>query len=132
MTIRFLGEEPMIMSQLGINKFVSILLLSATIFAPGISLTASKAIAQSKSSTFTMSNGSKQVITEFYASPPSTSDWEEDILGTDVLSPGESVNITINDGRRDCLYDFRVVYEDGHEVIVTKQEVCDGSEYTFE
>lgn len=122
----------MIIRRLGINKSVSMLLLSVTMFAPGINLIASKAIAETEAVTFKMTNGSDQVITHFYASPPTTSDWEDDILGVGVLSPGESVNITINDSREDCFYDFRAVYEDGSESIATKQQVCDGSEYVFE
>ncbi|MGL5061224.1 MAG: hypothetical protein ACRC62_14725, partial [Microcoleus sp.] len=66
------------------------------------------------------------------ASPPSVNDWEEDILGRDVLLSGESATITIQDGREDCLYDFKGVLgpsDDGSvgrgELIESGVNVCD-------
>ncbi|WP_148292358.1 MULTISPECIES: hypothetical protein [Planktothrix] len=118
-------------NQLGNKKSITMMLMAMALFVPGIGLIPSKAIAETEAVTFTMTNDSGQVITHFYASPPTTSDWEDDILGVDVLAPGDSVDITINDGQEDCFYDFRAVYEDGSEVVATKQEVCDGAEYIF-
>lgn len=119
-------------SQFGKNKFLSMLLLATAVFGPGISLISSKAIAQTGAVTIKLINGTDKVMTEFYASPPSTSDWENDILGADVLNPGESVTININDGRRDCFYDFRAVFQDGTESINNAEKVCGGQEYTYE
>ena len=118
--------------QLGKNKCLSILLLATTILVPGISLTNSKAIAQSGAVTFKLINGTDKVMTEFYASPPSTSDWEDDILGVDVLNPGDSITIKIDDGREDCNYDFRAVFEDGTESVDTGEKICSGEEYTYQ
>ncbi|MDX2099534.1 MAG: hypothetical protein SFW36_17280 [Leptolyngbyaceae cyanobacterium bins.59] len=92
--------------------------------------------AGSKAVSFTLINSTSRVLEEFYASPPSTDDWEEDILGVDVLNPGESVTITIDDGRKDCLYDFKGVLGSGKgvgrgELIQTKVEVCDGGTYEY-
>ena len=84
--------------------------------------------------TFHLNNGTDFVMMEFYASPPSEDDWEEDILGADVLEPGETVEITINDGRDDCLYDFLAVFSDGEdsvELMHEEVEVCDGESYTY-
>jgi hypothetical protein len=86
--------------------------------------------------TFTLINSTSRVLEEFYASPPSTNDWEEDILGVDVLNPGESVEITIDDGRSDCLYDFKGVLGPGDGVgrgalIQSSVEVCNGGSYEY-
>jgi hypothetical protein len=81
--------------------------------------------------TFTLTNGTDEVIMEFYASPPGVEEWEEDILGEDVLEPGESVEITIADGRDDCEYDFLAVFEDESELEHDSVAVCDGEEYVY-
>lgn len=86
--------------------------------------------------TFTLVNGTDVTLMEFYASPPSTEEWEEDILGEEVLEPGERVQITIADGRDDCDYDFLGVFEDeyGNEEELVHEEVavCDGETYVYE
>ena len=45
---------------------------------------------------FTLVNRTGVEIHKVYASPHSSDDWEEDILGDDTLSDGESVNITFS------------------------------------
>lgn len=92
--------------------------------------------ANTEAATFTLVNSTSRVLESFYASPPSTNDWEEDILGLDVLPPGESVKITINDGREDCLYDFKGVLGAGDnvgrgELIQSGVEICDGGTYEY-
>jgi hypothetical protein len=130
--IPLFGEEPVMISQFGKNKSLSILLLATAILVPGISLTNSKVLAQPGAVTFKLINGTDKVMTEFYASPPTKSDWEDDILDNTVLNPGESINITIDDGREDCDYDFRALFKDGTESVDTGQKVCSGEEYTYQ
>lgn len=78
---------------------------------------------------FALHNNSDFVITEIYASPNNVSGWEEDILGADVLGSGETVNITIADGRRACEYDLRIVFDDG-DSIEDRTDLCDTASYT--
>ncbi|WP_428310726.1 hypothetical protein [Hydrocarboniphaga sp.] len=80
---------------------------------------------------FKLKNKTSAALTEFYASPPGTEDWEEDILGQDVLEPGESVKITIGDRREDCRYDLKGVFEDGEAVEQRKVDLCDTEVYEF-
>ncbi len=82
--------------------------------------------------TFTLTNGTGSNITHFYASPPSTQAWEADILGTDILPPGESVEITITDGRPDCGYDFKAVFDDDSELVHDAISVCGGESYVYQ
>jgi len=81
---------------------------------------------------FTLENNTGAVMDQFYASPPSSNEWEEDILGQDVLNPGESVEITIDDGREDCEYDFRAVFQDGSAMEHDAVHICDGETYSYE
>lgn len=109
--------------------------IAAAIALSTISLFTS-APAQAESVSFTLVNGTSRTLEEFYASPPSTESWEEDILGVDVLSPGESVKITIDDGREDCQYDFKGVLGPGSGVgrgalMQSNVSVCDGESYEY-
>ncbi|SFJ64439.1 hypothetical protein [Aerobium aerolatum] len=78
---------------------------------------------------FKFINKSDFVVTELYTSPSNVSEWEEDILGRDVLGSGESVNVTIADGRRACEYDLRIVFDDG-DVLEDTTDLCETASYT--
>ncbi|MBD2039178.1 hypothetical protein [Microcoleus sp. FACHB-672] len=121
-----------------IHKSFRFITASALLALPLVALSIQSVLAETEAVTFTLTNNSTRVLEAFYASPPSTDDWEEDILGVDVLAPGESVKITINDGREDCKYDFKGRLgpsEDGTvgsgELIESAVEVCDGGTYGY-
>jgi len=79
----------------------------------------------------TINNKSSYQIQEFYASNTGTNDWEEDILGVDVLRPGESVDVDIDDGTGYCKFDFRAVFIDGDEAVKHNVNVCEIAEFDF-
>jgi hypothetical protein len=76
-------------------------------------------------------NETSYVIVEFYASNVGERDWEEDILGADILEPGASVMINIDDGTGYCKFDFMAVFDDGGEVIKEDVNVCEISSFRF-
>src|SRR5690606_29306925 len=76
-------------------------------------------------------NKTKTPIFGFYASRTSTNDWEEDILGADVIMPGASLVINIDDGSGACKFDFKGEFEDGDEVVKTNVDVCKIGEFAF-
>lgn len=98
------------------------------LFAAAAALSISTA-AHADKLVFKFINKSDFVVTELYASPNNVSDWEEDILGRDVLGSGESVNVTIADGRRACKYDLRIVFDDG-DVLEDTTDLCETASYT--
>ena len=111
-------------------------MVAAALSLPIIFLGIQSALAESAS--FTLINRTSRDLEEFYASPPQIQDWEEDILGVDVLPAGESVEITIEDERPDCLYDFKSVLgpsPDGSTgsgaLIQSNVNVCDGGTYEY-
>lgn len=73
---------------------------------------------------FTLANQTHYDLREFYASPPDVSSWEEDILGPDILEAGDSIRITISDGRDTCIYDLMGVFEDDDQVVKRKVNLC--------
>jgi len=78
-----------------------------------------------------INNKSSYDIVEFYASNTGTNDWEEDILGKNILPAGHSVVINIDDGSGYCKYDFLAVFEDGDQVTSGNNNVCELSQFNF-
>lgn len=80
---------------------------------------------------FTLKNHSSYAVMEFYASPHDVDDWEEDILGEDVLPSRSEIEITIADARTQCAYDLRFVFEDGDVVERGGVDLCRTGSYTL-
>lgn len=70
-------------------------------------------------------NDTGVTMLKFFGSNQKSDSWEEDILGDDVLSPGQSVVINFDDGTGYCLFDFRAVFDDGDELIDRGINVCE-------
>ena len=71
-------------------------------------------------------------MVEFYASAANESDWQEDILGEDMLPNGRSVTVNIDDGSTACVYDFKAVFDDGDELVREGVNVCQISTFTYQ
>lgn len=69
-------------------------------------------------------NRSDQAIHYLYASPVTTNNWEEDLLGQGTIAAGSSVTTNIDNGTTECNYDFKVVMADGREHISRRVNVC--------
>lgn len=80
---------------------------------------------------FTLENRSSYDVMEFYASPVDIDDYEEDILGRDVLASGESTRVTIADGSEQCEYDMLFVFADGDELRRDGVDLCETGSYTL-
>lgn len=82
---------------------------------------------------FLLKNKTSVDMTEFYASPSGVKNWENDILGEDVLPSGKSLEININDARTTCNYDFQAKFDDGDVVEKYNINICElaGSSYEF-
>lgn len=70
-------------------------------------------------------------ITEFYGSHTDAQTWEEDILGTDVLPSGRSVNINFDDGTGYCIFDLKAVFDDGDVLEKFGVNVCEIGTFTY-
>ena len=78
-----------------------------------------------------INNQTSYTIVEFYASNTGTNDWQEDILGSDVLPSGSSVSINIDDGSGYCKYDFLAVFDDGDQLVSADNNVCELDSFDF-
>jgi hypothetical protein len=83
---------------------------------------------------FTLTNATSGTIVYFHTSPVGVDEWEEDVLGDQVLGPGESGTVTIADGRDVCEYDMRFEFaeEDGLETLEDTADLCALGSYTVE
>lgn len=76
-------------------------------------------------------NDTDFTIVQFYASNKGTNDWQEDILGNEVLVAGSSVMVNIDDGTGYCKFDFLAVFEDEDQVVSSDNNICELSEFHF-
>ncbi len=80
---------------------------------------------------FVLVNNTGLTIQAFYCSPNNTDDWEEDVLGQDVLPDGESVEITFATDTEECLWDLMIVDEDGDKVYWQDINLCQAAKVTL-
>ena len=80
---------------------------------------------------FMLDNQSSGAIKEFYASPVGVVDWEEDILGDDVLANNASIVMNIDDGTGACMFDFKAEFTNGQNLIRNNVNVCEIADYYY-
>jgi hypothetical protein len=61
---------------------------------------------------FSLVNATGYDISELYVAPSKTSDWQEDVLGQDVLGDGQHANVKFSRTEDTCHWDLKVVYSD--------------------
>ncbi|SEQ00194.1 hypothetical protein SAMN05428969_1488 [Devosia sp. YR412] len=104
---------------------IAAITLAAAVFA----LTNSAAMALDRK--VQINNQTSYTIVEFYASNTGTADWQEDILGSEVLPSGSSAMVNIDDGSGYCKFDFLAVFEDGDSVVSADNNVCELATFNF-
>jgi hypothetical protein len=105
--------------------------MKIAVAAAAVLLTANVSFAEDL--VFTLKNGTKSVLNNFHASPVGVDKWEDDIFGRQALGPGETMEITIADGRGVCKYDMRFEFQgDDLDVTTDTQDLCELGEYTIE
>lgn len=93
-------------------------------------LATQKASAQGKQD-FTLHNETGVTIAELYVSPHHVNDWQEDVLGQDVLLDGESLDITFAPRTKPKLWDIKVVDKSGESIMWENLNLLDISEVTL-
>jgi hypothetical protein len=110
------------------NKNLLRIALAATLAVPTTFLFASASLADTRD--FKFNNRTGGTITRLYVASSRVRDWGRDLLRRDVIEPGDSVNVSINEGS-DCLHDLRAQFRDGTVVEVSQLNLCEISEYSF-
>src|SRR5579871_1467115 len=101
-------------------------LLLAACFA----LFSAVAHADNPNPSFYLVNHSDQAINQVYVSPTSATGWGRDQLGDDTIDAGANAPIRLHaDGN--CLFDLRIVYEDGRSEERRGVNTCTVDSITF-
>lgn len=104
---------------MSLNRFSQVVVIS-TLFSLS-SLTP----AWAKDIVFFLENDTSSTdLLEFYASPETSTGWEDDILGGVVLSGQQRARITIPEDDRGCVYDFMAVFSNGEQLKNYGIDIC--------
>ncbi len=66
-----------------------------------------------------------------YLYPSSGGDWGGDLLGSGVLSPGDSIVVTIDDGSGACRYALLAEFDNGQSLERNGINACQVADYYF-
>lgn len=69
-------------------------------------------------------NNCGEPIIEIHVSTVGAGDWQDDLLGSDFLSPGQSVLLNVDDENNRCRVDVKAVLDDGSNRIDHGVDVC--------
>ncbi|WP_312529503.1 hypothetical protein [Paracoccus sp. (in: a-proteobacteria)] len=90
----------------------------------------SQALAADRHITFTNNTGGH--IEALFGSNEGSKSWEEDLLGDATLAPDDELTVNFDDGSGYCKFDFKAVYADGSEGILSGVDVCSETEISIE
>lgn len=80
---------------------------------------------------FDLVNATGYTIAEVYVAPSSSNNWEDDVLGRDILVDGETVTINFAPNQKACMYDILVVWDDGDQASWDNFNLCTVTEITL-
>lgn len=105
-----------------IARRVSALLLTAALAVPA---------AFAGEQDFTLVNRTGVDIYELYVASSDKSDWEEDVLGADILPDGDSVHVSFSSDEDAELWDIKIVDGEGTDVQWMQIDLTETSKVTL-
>jgi hypothetical protein len=81
---------------------------------------------------FRIHNHSGANIVRLYVSDSRHRNWEEDVMGRDILRPGEDTNINFNGPVNRCLFDIKAIFSDGNSAEKHNVNLCTISDFYFD
>ena len=91
---------------------------------------AAPALSQTNDPSFRLNNRTAVTINEVYTSSANDNSWGRDLLGANVLPPGQSLMIRLPAGQ--CLNDIRVVFANGQAHERRRVDTCQITDYNME
>ncbi|MEQ8816798.1 MAG: argininosuccinate lyase [Thalassobaculum sp.] len=67
---------------------------------------------------FTLVNNTGYALSEVYVSPSKADDWQDDILGRDIMDDGVEFDISFDRADKSCFWDLKVIYHDDNSSAV--------------
>ena len=82
---------------------------------------------------FTIHNSTGGTIVQLYASPTTTTQWGGDLIGSDVLPDGRSVQLhyTPRMYRGQCVFDIKIVDDANNQSVLSAINLCTITDVTF-
>ncbi len=74
-------------------------------------------------------NNSGATVYRLYSSPTHNQSWERDLLGSNVLYPGQGLDVVIHNVAN-CAYDVLIEWESGYQEVDT-WDICSYSQYNI-
>jgi hypothetical protein len=71
-----------------------------------------------------LTNNTSQPIIEIYVADDGTNNWQEDGLGSELLLPGNSVSVDIDDQNANCRVDIKIVLDNGLSLVHRGVNAC--------
>jgi len=71
-----------------------------------------------------LTNNTRELIVEIYASDDGAENWQEDLLGSEFLLPGRSVLVYIDDRNGNCRIDIKLVLNNGSHLVNRRVNAC--------
>jgi len=99
------------------KKLFATLAMLALVLLPGA------AFAQAQQD-FQLINNTGYTINEIYVGSSADTNWGRDLLGANVLRDGQTFNVRFAAGTQGCLWDIRIVYEDGDNAEMRQINLC--------
>ena len=87
--------------------------------------------AQNHKLDFKLINKTGLTVEEVYVSPSNVDEWEEDVMGKDVLKNNEGVDIEFSRTETTCSWDLKVVDSEEDSIEWTKLDLCEANEITL-
>jgi hypothetical protein len=94
-----------------------------------IALSASSAFAEGREMRIVNQTGFE--IVEFFSLHKGEVDWGEDQLMGSPIGGDDERLIDLDDGSGYCLFSFRVIFDDGEELVSEDINVCDLTTFTY-
>ena len=79
---------------------------------------------------FKLINKSGFTLQEFYVSSAQRNRWGNDVLGKSTLPSGRSASVNFPVESDDCVYDLKMIFDDGDELTDTIN-LCETTSYTI-
>ena len=80
---------------------------------------------------FTIVNKTGYQIAKIFVATSKSDDWEEDVMGDDVIEDGARQPITFDSNTTTCKYDLKAVYHDGDSAEWGGLNLCEVSTVTL-
>jgi hypothetical protein len=73
---------------------------------------------------FSVVNATGHIVMTLNVSPTSENEWGDDILGSQVLQPGQTAQVVFDRGETQCNYDIRATYDDNDTSDMRNVNLC--------